>query len=71
MYFVDFTYDGYKLSDLGCMVGSVVTGNNDSVEIGSVIKLDTAINHGSYISEIINADYPDVYTVTFYIFKKP
>lgn len=71
MYFVDFTYDGYKLSDLGCMVGSVVTGNNDSVEIGSVIKLDTAINHGSYISEIINADYPDVYTVTFDIFKKP
>lgn len=71
MYFVDFTYDGYKLSDLGCMVGSAVTGNNDSVEIGSVIKLDTAVNHGSYISEIINADYPDVYTVTFDIFKKP
>jgi len=70
MYFVDFIYDGYRLSDLGCMVGAAVTSNNDSVEMGSVVKLETAINHGSYVSEIINADYPDVYTVTFDIFKK-
>ena len=71
MYFVDFVYDGLKLSDFGCMVGSAVTGNNDSVEMGSIVKLETAINHGSYVSEIINADYPDVYSVTFDIFKKP
>ena len=71
MYLVDFVYDGLKLSDFGCMVGSAVTSNNDSVEMGSVVKLETAINHGSYISEIVNADYPDVYSVTFDIFKKP
>ena len=70
MYLVDFMYDGLKLSDFGCMVGSAVTGNNDSIEMGSLVKLETAINHGAYISEIINADYPDVYTVTFDIFKK-
>lgn len=71
MYLVDFVYDGLRLSDFGCMVGSAVTSNNDSVEMGSVVKLETAINHGSYISEIVNADYPDVYSVTFDIFKKP
>lgn len=71
MYLVDFIYDGYKLSNFGCMVGSAVTGNNDSIEMGSTVKLETAINHGSYVSEIINADYPDVYTITFDIFKNP
>ena len=71
MYLVDFVYDGVKLSDLGCMVGSAVTSNNDSIEMGSVVKLETVINHGSYRSEIVNADYPDVYTVTFDIFKTP
>lgn len=71
MYLVDFVYDGLRLSDFGCMVGSAVTSNNDTVEMGSVVKLETAINHGSYISEIVNADYPDVYSVTFDIFKKP
>ena len=71
MLLVDFVYDGLRLSDFGCMVGSAVTGNNDSVEMGSVIKLETNVNHGSYVSEIINADYPDVYSVTFDIFRTP
>ena len=71
MYLVDFVYDGLKLSDFGCMVGSAVTGNDDSVDMGSVVKFDTVINHGSYISEIVNATYPDVYSITFDIFKKP
>lgn len=71
MYLVDFIYDGFKLSDFGCMVGSAVTDNSDTAEMGSVIKLETVINHGSYISEIVNADYPDVYTITFDIFKTP
>ena len=71
MYLVDFIYDGLKLSDFGCMVGSAVTANSDSVNMGSVIKLDTVINHGSYRSEIVNADYPEMYTTTFDIFKTP
>jgi len=71
MYLVDFIYDGLKLSDFGCMVGSAVTENSDSIEMGSIIEFETSINHGSYRSEIINADYPNVYTVTFDIFKKP
>ena len=71
MYLVDFVYDGLKLSDFGCMVGSAVTDNSDSIEMGSVVKLETVINHGSYRSEIVNADYPDVYTVTFDIFRTP
>ena len=71
MYLVDFVYDGLKLSDYGCMVGSVVTENSDSIDMGSVIRLETVINHGSYRSEIVNADYPDVYTVTFDVFKTP
>ena len=71
MYLVDFVYDGLKLSDFGCMVGSAVTDNSDSVEMGSLVKLETVINHGSYRSEIVNADYPDVYTITFDIFRTP
>ena len=71
MYLVDFVYDGYKLSDYGCMVGSVVTENSDSISMGSVIRLETVMNHGAYRSEIVNADYPDVYTATFDIFKTP
>lgn len=71
MYLVDFIYDGLRLSNFGCMVGSAVTSNNESIEMGSVVNLETVINHGSYKSEIVNADYPDVYTVTFDIFKKP
>ena len=71
MYLVDFVYDGLKLSDFGCMVGSAVTSNNDSIDMGSVVKLETNINHGTYRSEIVNADYPDVYTVTFDIFRTP
>ena len=69
MYLIDFIYDGLKLSDLGCMVGNIVTDNGNTVEMGSVVELETNINHGSYTSEIINATYPDVYTVTFDIFK--
>ena len=71
MYLVDFVYDGLKLSDFGCMVGSAVTDNSDTSEMGSVVKLETVINHGTYKSEIVNADYPDVITATFDIFKKP
>ena len=71
MYLVDFIYDGFKLSNFGCMVGSAVTDNSDSIEMGSVVKLETAVNHGSYRSEIVNADYPDTYSVTFDIFKTP
>lgn len=71
MYLVDFVYDGLKLSDYGCMVGSVVTENSDSIGMGSVVRLETVINHGSYRSEIVNADYPDVYIATFDVFKTP
>ena len=71
MYLVDFIYDGLKLSNFNCMVGDAVTSSESSLSMGSVIELETAINHGSYTSEIINANYPEVYTVTFDIFKKP
>lgn len=71
MYLIDFIYDDIRLSDLDCMVGYAVTSPSDSVEMGSVINLNTVINHGSYISEIVNADYPEMYTCTFDIFKNP
>ena len=70
MYLVDFIYDGLKLSNFGCMVGNAVTSSDNAISMGSVVQLETAVNHGTYTSEIINADYPDVYTVTFDIFKK-
>ena len=70
MYLVDFIYDGLKLSNFGCMVGDAVTSSDSAINMGSVVQFETAINHGTYTSEIINADYPDVYTVTFDIFKK-
>lgn len=71
MYLVDFVFDGLKLSDFGCMVGSAVTDNSQSINMGSVIDLETTVNHGTYTSEIVNATYPDVYTVIFDIFKNP
>ena len=70
MYLVDFIYDGLKLSNYGCMVGNVVNSGDTALNMGSVINLETVINHGTYTTEIVNADYPDVYTVTFDIFKK-
>ena len=71
MFLVDFIYDGLKLSDFGCMVGSAVTTNSDSASMGSVVRLETVMNHGVYRSEIVNADYPDVYQAQFDIFKTP
>ena len=53
------------------MVVNAVTSSDSAISMGSVVQLETAINHGTYTSEIVNADYPDVYTVTFDIFKKP
>ena len=71
MYLVDFIFDGLRLSNFGCMVGSAVTGNNDTIEMGSIINLETNVNHGSFVSEIVNADYDDPTPITFDIFKNP
>lgn len=71
MYLVDFVFDGLKLSDFGCMVGSAVTESSDTVEMGSIINLETVVNHGTYRSEIVNAGYSTPFSITFDIFKNP
>ena len=69
MYLTDFVYNEVKLSSLGYMVGSAVTSNNESASVGSKLDLQTVMNHGNHINQIINAQYNECITVTFDIIK--
>lgn len=71
MYLLDFIFDGLKLSNLGCMVGYATSSDSDTVEMGSVVELETVINHGTYRREIVNSDYDDVVTASFDIIRSP
>ena len=69
MYLTDFLYDGVKLSSLGYLVGSAVTSNNESASAGSKLDLQTVMNYGNHINEIINVQYNECISVTFDIIK--
>lgn len=69
MYLTDFIYDGYKLSDFGCIVGCSVTDVNENPTMGSNVKLETVNNNGSHTNEIINANYDEPIVMTFDIIK--
>lgn len=69
MYLTDFVYNDVKLSSLGFMVGSSVTSNNESASAGSKLDLQTVMNQGNHINQIINAQYNECITVTFDIIK--
>lgn len=69
MYLTDFIYDGVKLSSLGYLVGSAVTSNNESASAGSKLDLQTVMNRGNNINQIITAQYNETITATFDIIK--
>lgn len=69
MYLTDFLYDGVKLSSLGYLVGSAVTSNNESASAGSKLDLQTVMNRGNNINQIITAQYNETITATFDIVK--
>ena len=68
---IDFSYNGEKLSDYGCIVVSINTLFSNSVPLGSNITFDTIRNRASYQNKIINAKYDDVITATFDVCKNP
>ena len=69
MYLTDFVFDNVKLSMLGYIVGSAVTSNNDSSSAGSKLELNTIMNRGNHINQIISASYNEPITATFDIIK--
>lgn len=69
MYLTDFVYDGVKLSSLGYLVGNAVSSNNDSASAGSKLDLQTVVNRGNNLTQIITAQYNEPITVTFDIIK--
>ena len=70
-YMIDFSYHEEKLSDYGCIVASINTDFQNSVQLGSTIQFDTIKTHQNYTNNIINAKYDDVITATFDICKNP
>ncbi len=68
---VNFSYDGEKLSDYGCIVASLRTTYQDSVQIGANIAFDTIQNQATHMHKIINSKYDDVIAVTFDICRNP
>ena len=68
---VNFSYDGEKLSDYGCIVASIRTAYQDSVQIGTNITYNTIQNQATYMHKIINSKYDDVITATFDICRNP
>lgn len=68
---IDFSYDGEKLSDYGCMVTGVVTSFAESVPVSTALSLETIRNRTDYHNKIINMDYDGVITATFDICKNP
>lgn len=68
---IDFSYHEEKLSDYGCIVASIRTTSQDSVQIGSNITFDTIRNRSGHTEKIINAKYDSVISATFDICKNP
>ena len=69
MYLTDFVYDGVKLSSLGYLVGNIVSSNNDSATAGSKLDLQTVVNRGNNLTQIITSQYNEPITATFDIVK--
>ena len=68
---INFSYNGEKLSDYGCIVASINTDYQNSVQIGVPIQFDTIKTRQNYTNKIINAKYDDVITATIDICKNP
>ena len=68
---IDFSYDEEKLSDYGCIVASIRTSFQDSVQIGTDISFDTIQNNATFMHKIINSKYDNVVTATFDICRNP
>ncbi|MCI8527738.1 MAG: hypothetical protein HFH82_01055 [Lachnospiraceae bacterium] len=68
---INFSYNGEKLSDYGCIVAGINTDYQNSVQIGVPIQFDTIKTRQNYTNKIINAKYDDVITATFDICKNP
>lgn len=67
---IDFSYNGERLSDYGCIVVSINTAFSDSVQ-ASTITFDTIKIRGNFSNNIINTRYDDVISATFDICKNP
>lgn len=68
MYLKDFIYDNDKLSNLGCIIGSLDSNNNEGLQI-TKITFDTVVNNGTYINNLIDSKYDNVVTLNFSVFK--
>lgn len=68
---IDFSYNGEKLSDYGCIVASIRTPFQDSVQLGTNLSFDTVKNQNNARERIVTAKYDDVITATFDICRNP
>lgn len=71
MSMVDFSYNGKRLSDYGCIIADIVTSSNDSVSLGSNLTFETVRNSSTFIDRIVKVDYEAPATITFDICKNP
>lgn len=72
MRYVDFEYDGQKLSDFGCIIGYIDSSSGtQDVNIGSDITFNTVKNNHSSIHYVTSSTYDNTYSITFDIVKNP
>lgn len=71
MYMKDFSYDGKRLSDFGCVLGYISTSLDNNVSLGSNIKFETIKNKNTNENRIVDVKYEEPEPFIFDIFKDP
>ena len=69
MILADFEYNGELLSEHGCIPGSINTGYDSDISLGSNLTLNTIKNND--VEMVISTDYAQSIKVTFDIIKTP
>lgn len=71
MSFVDFEYNGYKLSDFGCMVCTFNNSGLETVSVGSKMTLNTLKNKSTNKFKLLSTDYDEPFTKKIQVCKHP
>lgn len=69
--YLDFEFDGQRLSDLGYVMGNFNGSSDSEIDIGCDITFTTIKNNHSSIHSKTSSSYENVYSTTFEILKNP
>ena len=72
MSFIDFEYNGQRLSDFGCMVCSFGgASGTETVSAGNELNLNTIYKHSTHKFELMSTSYSAPFSISFQICKHP